>query len=318
MKNLGVAYGLVGRHAEALQAYARATAEYAALGKHHETALPLANTGLELLALGRPGEALVVFDQAIEIFEDADDLAFAAQCRGDAAQAHRQLGQVGEALRLLEEARDTLDRLGAATEAVRLRLALAQTHLAVGLWGEARDAASTAAIDAARSGLRHDEAKARFLLSLCDLAEERCAPALDELAAARDLFVEVDDQQHLARVALARAEALFRLGRTAAGPQTWRSGVSRTWRRAAGRCRWCRPGCSRPTSPTTRSRPRHIWPGSPTWSSVSTCPSSATSTSCAAHASCAREGRSTSPWTSWPVPWPSWSALPGRCPTTPC
>ncbi|ANH39857.1 CHAT domain protein [Nocardioides dokdonensis FR1436] len=213
VKNLGVAYGLVGRHVEALQAYARATAEYAALGKHHETALPLANTGLELLALGRPGEALVAFDQAIEIFEDADDLSFAAQCRGDAAQAHRQLGQVGEALRLLEQARDTLDRLGAATEAVRLRLALAQTHLAVGLWGEARDAASSAATDAARSGLRHDEARARFLLSLCDLAEDRCAPALDELAAARDLFVEVDDRQHLARVALARAEALFRSGR---------------------------------------------------------------------------------------------------------
>ena len=213
VKNLGVAYGLVGRHAAALEAYARAAEEYAALGRHEETALPLANTGVELLALGRPGEALASFARAIEIFERADDPVFAAQCRGDAAQAHRQLGQIGEALRLLEEARGSLERLGAATEAVRLRLALAETHLAVGLWGEARDAASSAALEAARSGLRHDEATARFLLSLCDLAEDRSAAALDELAAAQALFSAVDDQQFLARVSLARAEALSRLGR---------------------------------------------------------------------------------------------------------
>ena len=96
---------------------------------------------------------------------------------------------------------------------MRLRLALAQTHLAVGLWGEARDAASFAASEAAGSGLRHDEAKARFLVSLCDLAQDRFEPALAELSVARALFVEVEDRQHLARVALARAEALARLGR---------------------------------------------------------------------------------------------------------
>lgn len=214
VKNLGVAYGLVGRHAHALEAYARAGAEYGALGKHEETARPLANTGLELLALGRPAEALTAFDQAIEIFEAADDPVFAAQCRGDAAQAHRQLGQIGPALQLLEEARGSLERLGATTEAVRLRLALAQTHLAVGLWAEARDAASSAAVEAARSSLRHDEAKAYFLLGLCDLAANRCSSALDQLTTARTLMAEVDDRQHLARVELARAEALFRLGRT--------------------------------------------------------------------------------------------------------
>ncbi len=220
VKNLGVAYGLVGRHAAALEAYARAADEYEALGRHAETALPLANTGVELLALGRPGEALAAFARAIEIFEDADDAVFAAQCRGDAAQAHRQLGQIGDALRLLEEARGSLERLGATTEAVRLRLALAETHLAVGLWGEARDAASSAALEAAASGLRHDEATARFLLSLCDLAEDRGASAVDELAAAHDLFAAVDDQQFLARVALARAEALARLGRTQEARET--------------------------------------------------------------------------------------------------
>jgi CHAT domain-containing protein len=213
VKNLGVAYGLVGRHATALAAYARAADEYAALGRHAETALPLANTGLELVALGRPGEALAAFERAIEIFEEIDDPVFAAQCRGDAAQAHRQLGQVGEALRLLEGARDSLERLGATTEAVRLRLALAQSHLGIGLWAEARDAASAAVDEAAHHGLRHDEARARFLVSLCDLAQDRCDAALEQLATAEALFLEVDDQQHLARVALACAEALARLGR---------------------------------------------------------------------------------------------------------
>lgn len=212
VKNLGVAYGLVGRHAEALSAYARAEADYLALNMTRETALPLANRGVELMALGRPAEALADFDRAIAIFTDSGDRVFAAQCQGDAAQAHRQLGQVGAALTLLEQARLSLDHLGVATEAARLRLALAETYLAVGLWLEARDAAEAAASATASSGLPHDEAMAHFLVALSELALDRCEVALGELETAAELFARVEDRQYLARVRLAKAEASARLG----------------------------------------------------------------------------------------------------------
>lgn len=212
VKNLGVAYGLVGRHAEALDAYARAESDYLALGMLEETALPLANRGVELMALGRPAEALEDFDRAIQIFTRSGDRVFAAQCQGDAAQAHRQLGQVGEALTLLELARQTLDGLGVVTEAARLRLALAETYLALGLWSEAREAAEAAAEATASSGLSHDEAMARFLVALAELALDHCEVALSELDLATELFMQVEDRQYLARVRLARAEAAARLG----------------------------------------------------------------------------------------------------------
>ena len=215
VKNLGVAYGLVGRHADALSAYARAESDYLALGMAQETALTLANRGVEMLALGRPGEALEAFRRAVALFEADDDKVFVAQCQGDAAQAHRQLGEVGEALRLLEQARHTLDVLGVATEAARLRLALAETYLAVGLWVEARDAAQLAISATAASGLVHDEAMAQFLLALAELALGRSQVALDGLERAARLFDRVDDRQYAARVALARGEAAARLGRTA-------------------------------------------------------------------------------------------------------
>ena len=214
VKNLGVAYGLLGRHADALAAYARAEADYLGLGMPEETALPLANRGVELLALDRPGEALEAFHRAVEIFDAGGDRLFVAQCQGDAAQAHRQLGEVGEALALLEQARRTLAELGVATEAARLRLALAETYLAVGLWAEARDAAQLAATSTAASGLAHDEAMAHFLVALAELALDRCDVALERLDRAARLFDRVGDRQYVARVALARAEAAARLGRT--------------------------------------------------------------------------------------------------------
>ncbi len=219
VKNLGVAYGLVGCHTEALAAYERAETDYLALGMPEETALPLANRGVELLALGQPAAALADFDRAIAIFTASDDRVFAAQCQGDAAQAHRQLGQVGEALALLEQARQTLDGLEIATEAARLRLALAETYLAVGLWLEARDAAEAAATATATAGLTHDEAMAHFLVALAELALDRCAEAVEELDTAAALFAQVEDRQYLARVRLATAEAAARLGQVAIAEQ---------------------------------------------------------------------------------------------------
>ncbi len=210
--NLGVAYGLLGRHEAALEAYSRAEAAYLALGMSAEAARPAANRGVELLALGRPREALADFARAIAAFGDHGDRLFAAQCQGDMARAHRQLGEIGDALRLLEEARLTLEGLGAATEAARLQLALAETYLAVGLWREGRSAATSAAESAEHAGMTHDVGMARFTIALADLALGLAGEAVIELDRAEELFAAVDDQQHLARVLLARAEASVGMG----------------------------------------------------------------------------------------------------------
>ena len=63
--NIGTAYGLLGSHEQALQAYAQAEAEYAELGLVLDAARPQANRGVELLALGRAREALLELDAAV-------------------------------------------------------------------------------------------------------------------------------------------------------------------------------------------------------------------------------------------------------------
>ncbi len=227
--NLGVAYGLVGRHQEALEAYARAEAAYRELGMADRASRPAANRGVELLALGRPRDALSEFTRAIDGFQAHGDRLFAAQCQGDLAQAHRQLGDVAEALRLLEQGRRTLDELGAAAEAARLRLALAETYLWIGLGAEARSAATVAAQATGTSGMRHDTALACFLVALADLARGLPGEALVELDRAEALCIEVDDPQLLARTRLARAEAALRSGSCAAAREQLAACVEELW-----------------------------------------------------------------------------------------
>ena len=207
--NLGVAHGLCGDHEAALAASARAEADYLALGLHAESARPLANRGVELLALGRPREALAAFTRATATFEEHGDLFFAAKCRGDTAQAHRQLGELVEALRLLGSARATLLELGAGPEAARLELALAETFLEAGLWSEARDAARSAAVATADAGLRHDAALTHFVLGLAELGRGN-ADCLAQLTHAHQLFTAIGDRQYVARAGLAVAEATAR------------------------------------------------------------------------------------------------------------
>ena len=209
--NLGVALGLCGDHEAAIAASQRAEEDYLTLGLTAASARPLANRGVELLALGRPHEALAAFTRATETFEEHGDLFFAAQCRGDAAQAHRKLGQLVEALRLLRSARATLLGLNAVPEAARLDLALAETFLAAGLWDEARNAAQAAAVATERAGLRHDVALAHFVLGLAELGRGNRA-CTDQLTQAHELFTEIGDRQYVARADLALAEAEARFG----------------------------------------------------------------------------------------------------------
>ena len=167
--NIGTAYGLLGSHEQALQAYAQAEAEYAELGLVLDAARPQANRGVELLALGRAREALLELDAAVAGFTRAGDRIYAAKCQGFQAQAHELLGRWVEALDVLSRARRTLEELDASTEALRLQLAMAEIYLTVGLWTEARHEATEAVERTIAGGLVHDAGVACYLLGSAEL-----------------------------------------------------------------------------------------------------------------------------------------------------
>ncbi len=213
-ENLGVAYGFTGQHTLALENYDLAEQAYLRLGMLTESARSRANRGVELMALGRLREGLSDLLRAEKTFTATGDDLFAAQCRGEAAGAHRQLGEFAQALELLEQARQTLHHLGAAVEADRLQLTLAETYLDAGLWSEANTAANAAVTSATRAGRAHDAAMGNYLAALSDLARGHPRNASRSVAAAEALFTDVGDRQYAARARLARAEAQLRTGDT--------------------------------------------------------------------------------------------------------
>ncbi len=212
-ENLGVAWGFLGEHEHALDAYHAAESVYRSLDLEEETGRPLANRGIELVALGRGREALEVLLAAGEVFDRSGDRLWAAKCSGHAAQAHQQLGELLPALRQVARARLVLDELGAEAESARLQLTEADLYLAIGLVPEARTAATSAATRTAVAGMRHDAACARFVVALADLDVGDLARADRALHTAGERFDEVGDRHQRARVDLALAELRAREGR---------------------------------------------------------------------------------------------------------
>ena len=206
LNNIGAAYSLVGDHERALESYAQAEIGYVALDMRAETAKPLANRGICLLALGRPRDALRVLSAAADIFTEAGDRLWAAACAGFIARAHKQLGELVDALQVLEPARATLDQLAVHAEAARIQLVTAEVYLAAGLFGEARAAAAAAAGRTAAQGMVHDHAVATFTLALAHLEAASFDAAARELGRAGELFDQVGDRHHRAKVMLERAE----------------------------------------------------------------------------------------------------------------
>jgi tetratricopeptide (TPR) repeat protein len=206
LENVGVAYGYVGEHERALEAYAMAERSYLALDLTEETARPRANRGVELLELGRGREALGVLRSAEAVFAEAGDRLWSAKCLGHIAQALEQVGELTAALSVLEPARVTLDELGAETEAARIRLAIARVYLGVGLAEEARSEATTALDNTMAAGLAHDAAAARFIIAQAFADSGDLEDAAQEVRAAAALFAQVGDAQGQARAKLAEAE----------------------------------------------------------------------------------------------------------------
>lgn len=206
LENVGVAYGFVGEHERALEAYAMAESCYLALDMVEETARPRANRGVELLELGRGREALSVLRSAEAVFAEAGDRLWSAKCLGHVAQALEQVGELRAALEVLEPARITLDELGAEAEAARLRLAIARVYLGVGLAEEACMEATAALEVTLASGLAHDAATARFLIAQAQADTGNLDEAGRTVRAAASMYAHVGDAQGQARAKLAEAD----------------------------------------------------------------------------------------------------------------
>lgn len=198
--NTAVAFGYLGRHADAAEAHRRSATVWDRLGLVHERAIAGANRGIELLWLGRAHEAHETLSAAFADFRRAEDEVWAGKCLQHRATARLHLGALGAALDDAREARAALETVGAEGELVKLDLVEAEALRLLGLESMAAGRFARAAEHAERLGLTADHARA-----VVGQAVGAVDADADELAAALRTAVDVGDESaaSLLRVRLA-------------------------------------------------------------------------------------------------------------------
>ncbi|MDH3683602.1 MAG: CHAT domain-containing protein, partial [Acidimicrobiia bacterium] len=228
LESLGVAWGLIGEHERALEAYLGAEEVYRQLGKPTDVARSLANCGVELIAVGRAVEGLEVFNSATPMFAEADDRLSYAKCLGHTADAEMLLGRYGVALARFEEARSILDELGARTESCRLQLHTVRAYLALNLVDEAETIAESAAGTLAALGARHDLAEAHWLVAVAKLRVGRPEAALESVEAAIAGSADADDPPLYIKALVTKSEAMAETGNVAGARRVAEQALSAT------------------------------------------------------------------------------------------
>jgi tetratricopeptide (TPR) repeat protein len=211
-ENLGVAYGYVGSHGRAMEAYATAEEAFEALSMESDLARVRASRGVELVELGRAREALDVLRISARQFDSDGDLLWYGKCLGHQAVAHLMLGSFVEALSLLEQARGCLDGLGARAESSRLTAALAEVAVSLSIHAEAHDLATQAVVMFHEAGMVHDLANAQKWCGVACAGDGRTDAALRHFEESERLLVEIGAEAAAAEVTLAVAAMLKRLG----------------------------------------------------------------------------------------------------------
>ena len=200
--NLGVAYGFIGRHEDAIDAHASSAAVFERLDLDHERGVADANRAIELLALGRARQSTPLFDAALATFERHDDGVWAAKCRAHRADALVQLGALREAIADVELGREALRGSGARTESARLALTAARARLGLG-----QPDAAIAALDAALpdlADLEHDRAVASLIRGLAE--RQRGDDAAPSLQRALEGLSAVGDESGAMTASIALAD----------------------------------------------------------------------------------------------------------------
>ena len=115
-ENVGVACGLMSRHADAMGHYEHALAGYRAIESDDDVARVMANQGCELLDLGHARDAMAAFDAAREFFEADGEALWVAKVDAHRGQAALVMGQLATAVELLTSACTALGALDAVAE----------------------------------------------------------------------------------------------------------------------------------------------------------------------------------------------------------
>ncbi|MFW2333089.1 CHAT domain-containing protein [Ilumatobacter sp.] len=202
-ENTGVAFGYLGRHAEALTAYASAAACYDRIGADDDSARVALNRGVELCELARSSEAIEVLSAALPRFVAAGDRLNEALCRTNLAEAWIAAGRYLEAFECLDAAASALDGLDHTTDWLRAELARADCLVTLNLDVEALDLFDDLVEAVERAGLKRDLAKLHLGRGIVLARSGFPSDARRAFDSARSLFVATGDRTLLARTSLA-------------------------------------------------------------------------------------------------------------------
>jgi len=212
-QNQGAICHRMGRYEDALAAYDKAAAGYAALDQTERLGHVHNNRGVVLLSLGRGREAVQAFQEAATIFAARGLTLLTAQAQANRGAALSLMGNHRAALETLETARQTFEALGPGVERGTLELDTATAYLALNLYPEA-----LAACDEALAGFRaaampyeQGQALVRRAAALAGLGQPAAAEAA--LAEAETIFHELGNEPWLAIVRLEQAGLWESLGR---------------------------------------------------------------------------------------------------------
>lgn len=207
-QNRGRIFELMGRPAEALEAYDHAESHFSALNMHEQIGHVRVNRGLSLLDQGRVREALGLFENALALFIAADELFLQAQTLTNIADAHLSLGNYTASLRAYEQARQIFQTLDITAEQKLLLLDTAHAYLALNLYPEALATYKEAETFLHTRGMAPQQARALWGMGAALTAQKIFEEAETALAAAAELFQKAENTPLQASVLLEQS-ALF-------------------------------------------------------------------------------------------------------------
>ncbi|NJM41011.1 MAG: CHAT domain-containing protein [Anaerolineae bacterium] len=163
------------------------------------------NRGIVLLGLGRGYDALEAFEKAHANFAAANLTLKQTQALGNIGYAHLQVGNYARGLAAIEQARQNLESVAAQSQRQIFLLDLAEAYLSLNLHQEALSAHREASALLDASGMQHDRARALWGMGTSLMALGQWDEAARVLETAAGLFATAGNAPMRALVLLRQA-----------------------------------------------------------------------------------------------------------------